>query len=149
MQRARRHRVPLSGRTLEILKSFRVEVRGGWVFPGIGKREGKPIGEAALAKMLHLMGDWRDNNGERITVHGFRSTFRDWAAERTSFAREVAEVAIAHSVGDETYEAYQRGDLLEKRRRLMEAGAKYCKAPAQRAGKAPECDAGNVVVLRG
>jgi integrase len=142
MKRERRHRVPLVGRALEILKSFRVELRSGSVFPGIGKREGKPMSEAALAKMLHLMGDWRDKDGELITVHGFRSTFRDWAAERTSFAREVAEVAISHAVGDETYEAYQRGDLFEKRRRLMEAWAKYC-------AKAPAAGADNVVALRG
>jgi integrase len=145
MKRERTHRVPLSGRALEILKSFREELRSGWVFAGIGKRRGGPMGEAALAKMLGLMGDWRDKNGERITVHGFRSTFRDWAAERTSFAREVAEVAISHAVGDETYEAYQRGDLFEKRRRLMEAWDKYCSTiAAPRPGKAT-----NVVSMRG
>jgi integrase len=146
MKRERRHRVPLVGRALEILKSFRVEQRSGAVFPGIGTREGQPMSEAALGKMLDLMGDWRDENGDLITVHGFRSTFRDWAAERTSFAREVAEVAIAHAVGDETYEAYQRGDLFEKRRRLMEAWAKYCNAePGRGSGKG----ASNVVTLRG
>jgi len=71
-----------------------------------------------------------------VVPHCFRSTFRDWAAERTNFPRELAEVAIAHVVGDETERAYQRDDLFEKRRRLMDAWAKYCaSAPAER-GKA-------------
>jgi integrase len=63
-----------------------------------------------------------------ITVHGFRSTFRDWAAERTSFPREVAEAALAHSISDKVEAAYRRGDLFEKRRRLMEAWASYATA---------------------
>jgi len=131
MKRERPHRVPLVGRALEILKSYREEARNGWLFPGVGKRQGKSMSEAALEKMLTLMGDWRDKAGEPITVHGFRSTFKDWSAERTSFPWEVAEVALSHAVGDETEQAYQRGDLFEKRRRLMEAWARYCaNAPA-------------------
>lgn len=133
MKRDRMHRVPLAGRALEILKEFFVEERTGWLFPGVGKRQGKSMNEAALDKMLTLMGDWRDKAGQPITVHGFRSTFRDWAAECTSFPREVAEVALSHVVGDETEQAYQRGDLFEKRRRLMEAWAKYCSRPAKAA----------------
>jgi integrase len=129
MKRERSHRVPLVGRALEMLKAFRVEERTGWVFLGVGKREGKPMSEATLEKMLALMGDWHDKAGESITVHGFRSSFKDWAAECTAFPREVSEVALSHAVGDETYEAYQRGDLFEKRRRLMDAWAKYCRAP--------------------
>jgi integrase len=64
-----------------------------------------------------------------ITVHGFRSTFRDWAAEQTNCPREIAEHALAHSVGDMTERAYRRGDALTKRRSLMEAWAKYCTSP--------------------
>src|SRR6516164_7069138 len=76
-----------------------------------------------------------------ITTHGFRSTFRDWAAECTAFPREVIEMAMAHAVGDETEAAYFRSDLFEKRRRLMEAWADFCAmAPAE---------AGNVVSLHG
>ncbi len=60
-----------------------------------------------------------------MTVHGFRSSFRDWAAEETPFAREIAEAALAHVVGDTTERAYRRGDALEKRRQLMQAWAKY------------------------
>jgi integrase len=67
---------------------------------------------------------------DAITVHGFRSTFRDWAAERTNFPREIAEKALAHAIGDETERAYQRGDLFEKRRRLMGAWAQFCSTTA-------------------
>jgi integrase len=127
MKRERPHRVPLAGRALEILETF--TDKAGFVFPGIGKRQGKSMDEAALDKMLSLMGDWRDKEGQPVTVHGFRSSFRDWAAECTSFPREVAEMALSHAVGDETEQAYQRGDLFEKRRKLMEAWAKYCSQP--------------------
>ena len=92
-----------------------------FLFAGVGKREDNAMSEASLSKMLALMGDWRDKAGQRITVHGFRSTFKDWAAECTAFPREVSEVALSHAVGDETYEAYQRGDMFEKRRVLMKA----------------------------
>jgi integrase len=133
MKRERPHRVPLVGRAVDILRSFPEGARTGWVFPGIGERQGKSMNEAALDKMLSLMGDWRDKAGQPTTVHGFRSTFRDWAAECTSFPREVAEMALSHAVGDETEQAYQRGDLFEKRRRLMEAWAKYCSHPPKSA----------------
>ena len=77
--------------------------------------------------------------GRDVTVHGFRSTFKDWASERTNFPNEVSEAALAHVVGDKVEAAYRRGDLFEKRRRLMEAWAEYCtKAPA----------AGTVTALR-
>jgi integrase len=66
-----------------------------------------------------------------VSVHGFRSSFRDWAGDRTAFARDVVEAALAHAVGDRTEAAYRRSDALEKRRKLMEAWAAYCAAPAQ------------------
>jgi integrase len=85
---------------------------------------------------------WSDpSEGNRDVVpHGFRSSFRDWAAERTNFPREVVEAALAHIAGDETERAYQRGDLLEKRRRLMAEWAAFCGKPTI---------AGKVVPLRG
>jgi integrase len=88
-----------------------------WVFPG---RKGQSLSNAAILALLKRM--------ERtdITAHGFRSTFRDWAAEQTTFPREVAEMALAHAVGDKVEAAYRRGDLFEKRKRLMEAWARYC-----------------------
>jgi integrase len=66
-----------------------------------------------------------------VSVHGFRSTFRDWAAETTAYPREVAEMALAHSINSEVEAAYRRGDLFEKRRRLMQEWAEYCAAPAR------------------
>ena len=68
--------------------------------------------------------------GLKVTAHGFRSSFRDWASERTNFAREVCEAALAHAVKDKTEAAYRRGDLFEKRSKLMEAWASYIGAPA-------------------
>ena len=79
----------------------------------------------AMTEVLRRMG-----RGD-ITVHGFRSTFRDWAAERTNFPSEVVEMALAHAVGDKVEAAYRRGDLFEKRRRLMAEWASYCNAPAE------------------
>jgi hypothetical protein len=78
-----------------------------------------------------------------VTVHGMRSTFRDWVGEETNFPRELAEKAIQHTIGDETERAYQRGELLKKRRKLMEAWASYC---ASSPGSAAPAD--NVVALR-
>ena len=81
---------------------------------------------------------WKESP-ENITVHGFRSSFRDWCAEQTNFPREIAEAALGHVVGDSTERAYRRGDVLEKRRRLMEAWSAYC---------AKTAPAGEVVALR-
>jgi integrase len=118
MKADRDHRVPLSARAVAILREL-AEVRmGEYVFPG--QRRGQPLSNMALLKLLERMK--RDD----LTVHGFRSTFRDWAAECTDFPREVAEAALAHAVGDKVEAAYRRGDLFEKRRQLMEAWAAYC-----------------------
>ena len=78
---------------------------------------------------------------DAVTVHGFRSSFRTWAAERTNYPREICEVALAHTVGDETERAYQRGDLLDKRRRLMEQWSAFCRSK-------PRSKSGNVLPLR-
>ena len=87
-------------------------------------REGRPLSNMAMLMMLRRMG-----RGD-LTAHGFRSTFRDWAAERTGFPAEVAEMALAHAVGDKVEAAYRRGDLFQKRRQLAEAWAKFCAAPS-------------------
>ncbi len=97
----------------------------GFVFPGA--KRGAPLSNMAFLMLLRRMG--RDD----LTAHGFRSTFRDWAAERTTFPAEVAEMALAHTVGDKVEAAYRRGDLFEKRRRLMEAWAAFCGATKQEA----------------
>ena len=91
----------------------------GWALPLPGDRPGKPLSNMSMTMLLRRMG--RDN----ITVHGFRSTFRDWAGDETHFPREVAEAALAHVIGDEAEQAYRRGDALAKRRALMQAWAEY------------------------
>ncbi len=123
MKSGREHRVPLSPAALA-LRDRRAETRiGDFVFAG--GQHGKPLSNMAMLVLLRRMK--RDD----LTVHGFRSTFRDWAAERTSFQNEVVEMALAHAVGDKVEAAYRRGDLFDKRRRLMEAWAGYCaSAPA-------------------
>ena len=118
MKAKREHRVPLSNACLwHLLNQPRVE-GNPHIFPG--GRSGKPLSNMALLALLKRMG--RDD----LTVHGFRSTFRDWAAEQTNFPREVAEMALAHTIGDKVEAAYRRGDLFSKRRQLMEEWGAYC-----------------------
>ncbi|MCG6115877.1 MAG: tyrosine-type recombinase/integrase [Mesorhizobium sp.] len=118
MKARRDHRVPLCARAIEILKAIRAEYpESDWVFPG--HKRGKPLSNMTMAAVLKRM------KLTDVTVHGFRSAFRDWAAEETSFPREIAEAALAHVVGDATERAYRRGDALEKRRTLMDAWSKY------------------------
>lgn len=126
MKGAREHRVPLSETALTIIGNMSAIRSGAFVFPG-GK-EGRPLSNMAFLMLLRRMG--RDD----LTAHGFRSSFRDWAAERTGFPAEVAEMALAHAVGDKVEAAYRRGDLFQKRRQLAEAWAKFCAAPVS-AGK--------------
>ena len=120
MKSGKDHRVPLSDRALEILSSLPRE--GQFVFPG-GKA-GKPLPSMAMLRQL------RGPKGNGLTVHGFRSTFRDWAADRTSYANHVVEMALAHAVSNAVEKAYRRGDLFEKRARLMAEWATYCEGPA-------------------
>ena len=117
MKGNREHRVPLSDAAVAVLTRMEKVRQNAFVFPG-GRRDA--LAHTALWLCLGRMGR------SDITVHGFRSTFRDWAAERTNFQREVAEAALAHMVGDETERAYRRGDLFDKRRKLMDAWAAYC-----------------------
>jgi integrase len=116
MKRRREHRVPLSRRALEMLAALPQD--GQFIFAGAGA--GLPLSNMALLETLRRMG--RDH----LTVHGFRSTFRDWAAECTAYPNHVVEMALAHAIGDKVEAAYRRGDLFEKRRRLMEEWARYC-----------------------
>ena len=118
MKSGREHRVPLSPRAVKVLRQMHELQTEGYVFPG-GK-EGKPLSNMACLQLLERMGR------SDITVHGFRSTFRDWAAEQTNFPREVAEMALAHTIKDAVEAAYRRGDLYEKRVKLMSAWADYC-----------------------
>jgi integrase len=119
MKGGRKHRVPLSPRAVQILREMRhlddrvvfASVKGG-------------LGESAFRKVLTALG-----HGD-VTVHGFRSAFRDWAGEATNFPREVCEAALAHATGDITERAYHRADALQKRRKLMETWARFCSKPA-------------------
>ena len=118
MKAGREHRVPLSAAALGLLEKMREAREGDFVFPGA--KRGKPLSNMAMLKLLERMG--RDD----LTTHGFRSTFRDWAAERTNFPRDVVEMALAHSIENKVEAAYRRGDLFQKRRQLMEAWSRFC-----------------------
>ena len=116
MKAGREHRVPLSARAVEILQEMKQKRLSELVFPGT--KPGRPLSVMALEMVLRRM-------KIDVTVHGFRSAFRDWAGERTHFPREIAEAALAHLVGDAVERAYRRGDALEKRRELMTAWATF------------------------
>jgi integrase len=133
MKMKREHRVPLQRRALEILRELPLEAGNDHLF--IGLEAGAPISNAAMAKLLRDMG-WPSTTPDKLaTVHGMRSSFRDWAAEVTNFPRELAEAALAHALPDKTEAAYQRGDLLAKRRRMAEAWAAYCASPVRKTGE--------------
>ncbi|MER9331876.1 integrase arm-type DNA-binding domain-containing protein [Mesorhizobium sp. M0488] len=118
MKAKKEHRVPLSDRALEILATLPREKGAQYVF--IGDKKGQPLSNMSLLMTLRRMK--RDD----LTTHGFRSTFRDWAAEQTAYPNELLEMALAHTVSDKTEAAYRRGDMMEKRRRLMQDWAAYC-----------------------
>ena len=122
MKAGRDHRIPLAKRSQLILAEMQEIRTGEFVFPG-GVRE-RPLSSMAFLMLLRLLG--RDD----ITAHGFRSTFRDWAAERTDFPPEVVEMALAHTIGNKVEAAYRRGDLFDKRRQLAEAWAAFCAGTA-------------------
>ena len=124
------HRVPLAARSLAILGEMakhRASGDDGSTYVFGGGEPGKPLSDISMLVLLRRMG-----RGDDLTVHGFRSAFRTWAAERSNFPREVIEAALAHTIGSKVEAAYQRGDMYDKRRRLMAAWAGYCStAPAQ------------------
>ncbi len=132
MKGGKDHRVPLSARALEILETVR-PLGAELLFPG--SRGGK-LSSMAMAMLLRRMheadlkrggeGYFDPKQNRKATVHGFRSSFRDWADERTGFAHEMKEMALAHTVGNKAEAAYRRGDMFEKRRRLMDDWATYC-----------------------
>jgi integrase len=124
------HRVPLSNRAVEILKEVKRVGNGTFVFPG--QRPNRPLSNGAILALLKRM------VVEGVTPHGFRSTFRDWVGENTNFPREVAEAALAHTIGNKVERAYRRDDALGKRRKLMDAWAAFCASERL----------GNVVSLR-
>jgi integrase len=124
MKAGKEHRVPLSPRAVEILEAVRPgpSEADGYVFPG--NKAKKPLSNMAFSMLLRRM-ECID-----MTAHGMRSSFRDWCAERTNFPSEVAEMALAHSVGNKVEAAYRRGDLYVKRQQLMDHWATFCASPA-------------------
>ncbi len=119
MKAGKEHRVPLTPRAVDILETVR-PLGGDYLFAG---NKGRKLSGMAMAMMLRRM-------KVDVTVHGFRSAFRDWAAECTGFAHEVCEMALAHVIANKSEAAYRRGDLFDKRRKLMESWAGYCATPA-------------------
>ena len=111
MKGGRAHRVALSRRASAVLKKLDAARTGEYVFPG--QRPGKPLSGMAMEMILRRM------KVEGVTVHGFRSSFRDWCGELSTFSRELAEAALSHVSGDQTERAYRRGDALEKRRTVL------------------------------
>lgn len=124
MKSFREHRVPLSEPAIRILRAL--QHVGAFVFPGA--KEGTPLSNMSCLAVLKRMGR------PDLTVHGFRSTFRDWISESTAYPRDVAEAALAHTIEDKSEAAYRRGDLIEKRRALMSDWANYCAAVRVPAG---------------
>jgi integrase len=122
MKAGREHRVPLSDDAIAILEKMQKSREGEFVFPG-GKAR-RPLSNMAFLMLLRRMG-----RGD-LTAHGFRSTFSDWCAEQTAFPSETRELALAHTVADKVEAAYRRGDMLQKRRDLAAAWARYCSEQA-------------------
>lgn len=118
MKAGKEHRVPLSKQAVQLLKSMPKVADYDYIFPST--RAKKPLSDMTLTSVLRRLGR------KDITVHGFRSTFRDWAAERTSFSRDVAEMALAHAIPNAVEAAYRRGDLMLKRQRMMTNWADFC-----------------------
>jgi integrase len=118
MKAGRLHRVPLSPAAVAILRKVKKIANGDHVFPG--RKPGRPLSNMSMEMILRRM------KVTDATMHGFRSSFRDWVGNETEFQRELAEAALAHVVGDAVEQAYRRGDALEKRRNMMNAWARYC-----------------------
>jgi integrase len=125
MKAEKEHKVPLSNRAVAIVKKMAATRTNEFVFPG--RKRGEPLSETAMLMLL-----WNIHPG--ITVHGFRSTFKDWSSEMTTFPDHVSEAALAHGSADKVRKAYARSDLFEKRRELMDAWAEYCETRSQRKG---------------
>ena len=121
MKAGREHRIPLLNRCVDILATAKALNGNPFIFPG--QRVDRPLSNMALLMMLRRM-------KVEATAHGFRSSFRDWAAETTHFPRDVCEMALAHTIENKVEAAYRRGDLFDKRRELMVAWATFATAPA-------------------
>jgi integrase len=123
MKKEKEHRVPLPTQAVEILRSIAKTGDSPWIFTGKNRKSGdfQPFSNMPMLNFLK-----KTLGHKKLTVHGFRSSFRDWAAETTNHKREVIEQALAHQLADQAEAAYQRGDYLEKRKILMQDWADYC-----------------------
>ncbi|MNP52447.1 Prophage CP4-57 integrase [compost metagenome] len=139
MKASRPHRVPLSKPVISIFQGLRRILGNPFLFPG--RDSGRPLSNMAMLQKIRGMDEisinargtgWRSEGGHVITMHGFRSCFRDWAAEATQFSNIVPEMALAHKISNATEAAYRRGDLLERRKELMEAWAAFALGTASR-----------------
>lgn len=137
MKAGKEHRVPLSPRAEELLrKAWSLNATGAASAPLFPASTGKPLSEMAMAMLIKRMHEGECKRGgegfldpiqgRRATVHGFRSSFRDWSDEQTAYPHEMKEMALAHTIGNKAEAAYRRGDLFEKRRRLMDDWAVFC-----------------------
>jgi integrase len=133
MKAGKEHRVPLSDEAMKLLESLSGSIESRYVFP---TKQGSRIANVQISRLVRRIhkaniqaggkGYIDPKQGKSVTTHGFRSTFRDWAAETTEYAREICEYALAHKLPDKVEEAYQRSDLLVKRTRLMADWSRYC-----------------------
>jgi integrase len=124
MKMKKEHKAPLSGAALDLLRALPRLADSEFVFPNT---KGTALSDMTLTAVLRRM-------KRPITAHGFRSTFRDWAAESTNYPTHVAEMALAHAIGDKVEAAYRRGDLFSKRVKMMSDWAKFCAKPAAEKG---------------
>lgn len=118
MKAKKEHRIPLPEKAIQLLRKQKEQFPTGYVFPGM--KEGKPLSDMSLTAVLRRM------ELNEITIHGFRSSFRDWAAESTAYPNEMVEMALAHTIGNKVEAAYRRGDLFDKRRRMMNDWSNFC-----------------------
>jgi integrase len=118
MKVGREHRIPLSDAAMAVLERMKEHHVSNYVFPGV--KQDKPLSDMSLTAALKRMGR------SDLTAHGFRSTFRDWASETTAYPQEVCEMALAHTIANKVEAAYRRGDLFDKRIKLMDDWANYC-----------------------
>lgn len=121
MKTGKEHRMPLPNQAIEVLKKVEAFQKDNksFIFPSIKTR--KALSDVALSKALHLAA-----NTKKVTTHGLRSTFRDWCGEATSWPRDVAEIALAHTIANKVEAAYRHGDLFAKRHDMMRQWAEYC-----------------------
>ncbi|MBE0627156.1 MAG: integrase arm-type DNA-binding domain-containing protein [Burkholderiales bacterium] len=131
MKAKKKHRIPLSGDALVLLRALPRIAGNDLVFPG--SRDSRPLSDMSLSAVVRRMNEgeegprWVDEARVQVVPHGFRSTFRDWAAEATHYPNEMAEIALAHTIGNKAEAAYRRTDMLDKRRQMMEDWAAVCR----------------------